>query len=216
MKRLHGFLVVLSCSAVLLGIVTIGAAATSHSQETSPITAAENKDLSALRQLLQDDQVSHILNEQSPTTLEDLDTSQLEALFNALGDEENYSLEESEQAGAIQAKIAAILNLRTQDLPPETTPVTLERLLRTTEDRIATCQVLLSLPPMDPAELDQDAAIQTQEEANQNIQAQLNRLLSFQERLQQEATEENAYDLWCVLWDDILQEPQPTLSVPEA
>ncbi len=87
---------------------------------------------------------------------------------------------------------------------------------RTTEDRIATCRVLLSLPPMDPAELDQDAAIQTQEEANQKIQAQLDRLLSFQERLQQEATEENAYDLWCVLWDDILQEPQPTLAAPEA
>ena len=64
--------------------------------------------------------------------MEDLDTSQLEALFNALGDEESYSLEESEHAGAIQAKIAAILNLRTQDLPPETTPVTLDRLLRTT------------------------------------------------------------------------------------
>ena len=31
-----------------------------------------------------------------------------------------------------------------------------------------------------------------------------------------EATEENAYDLWCVLWDDILQEPQPTLTAPEA
>ena len=69
---------------------------------------------------------------------------------------------------------------------------------------------------MDPAELDQDAAIQTQEEANQKIQAQLDRLLSFQDRLQQEATEENAYDLWCVLWDDILQEPQPTLTAPEA
>ncbi len=69
---------------------------------------------------------------------------------------------------------------------------------------------------MDPAELDQDAAIQTQEEANQKIQAQLDRLLSFQDRLQQEATEENAYDLWCVLWDDILQEPQPALSAPEA
>ena len=148
--------------------------------------------------------------------MEDLDTSQLEALFNALGDEESYSLEESEQAGAIQAKIAAILNLRTQDLPPETTPVTLERLLCTTEDRIATCRVLLSLPPMDPAELDQDAAIQTQEEANQKIQAQLNRLLPFQDRIQQEATEENAYDLWCVLWDDILQEPRPTLAAPEA
>ena len=69
---------------------------------------------------------------------------------------------------------------------------------------------------MDPAELDQDAAIQTQEEANQKIQAQLNRLLPFQDRIQQEATEENAYDLWCVLWDDILQEPRPTLAAPEA
>ncbi len=147
--------------------------------------------------------------------MEDLDTSQLEALFNALGDEELLPGGVRASRGH-QAKIAAILNLRTQDLPPETTPVTLDRLLRTTEDRIATCRVLLSLPPMDPAELDQDAAIQTQEEANQKIQAQLDRLLSFQDRIQQEATEENAYDLWCVLWDDILQEPQPTLTAPEA
>ena len=38
----------------------------------------------------------------------------------------------------------------------------------------------------------EDAAIQTQEEANQKIQAQLDRLLSFHDRIQQEATEENA------------------------
>ena len=206
----------LLCLAILLGAVALGAAAhTSTSASSSRLSQAAD-DVHTLHQLLGSAQVDAILSGQQPAALEDLDTSQLEALFNALGDEESYSLEESEQAGAIQAKIAAILNLRTQDLPPETTPVTLERLLRTTEDRIATCQVLLSLPPMDPAELDQDAAIQTQEEANQKIQAQLDRLLSFQDRLQQEATEENAYDLWCVLWDDILQEPQPTLAAPEA
>ncbi len=206
----------LLCLAILLGSVALGAAAhTSTSASSSRLSQAAD-DVHTLHQLLGSAQVDAILSGQQPTALEDLDTSQLEALFNALGDEESYSLEESEQAGAIQAKIAAILNLRTQDLPPETTPVTLERLLRTTEDRIATCRVLLSLPPMDPAELDQDAAIQTQEEANQKIQAQLDRLLSFHDRIQQEATEENAYDLWCVLWDDILQEPQPTLTAPEA
>lgn len=206
----------LLCLAILLGAVALGAAAhTSTSASSSRLSQAAD-DVHTLHQLLGSAQVDAILSGQQPTALEDLDTSQLEALFNALGDEESYSLEESEQAGTIQAKIAAILNLRTQDLPPETTPVTLDRLLRTTEDRIATCQVLLSLPPMDPAELDQDAAIQTQEEANQKIQAQLDRLLSFQDRIQQEATEENAYDLWCVLWDDILQEPQPTLTAPEA
>lgn len=206
----------LLCLAILLGAVALGAAAhTSTSASSSRLSQAAD-DVHTLHQLLGSAQVDAILSGQQPTALEDLDTSQLEALFNALGDEESYSLEESEQAGAIQAKIAAILNLRTQDLPSETTPVTLDRLLRTTEDRIATCRVLLSLPPMDPAEPDQDAAIQTQEEANQKIQAQLDRLLSFQERLQQEATEENAYDLWCVLWDDILQEPQPTLAAPEA
>ena len=206
----------LLCLAILLGAVALGAAAhTSTSASSSRLSQAAD-DVHTLHQLLGSAQVDAILSGQQPTALEDLDTSQLEALFNALGDEESYSLEESEQAGAIQAKIAAILNLRTQDLPSETTPVTLDRLLRTTEDRIATGGVLLSLPPMDPAELDQDAAIQTQEEANQKIQAQLDRLLSFQERLQQEATEENAYDLWCVLWDDILQEPQPTLAAPEA
>ena len=206
----------LLCLAILLGAVALGAAAhTSTSASSSRLSQAAD-DVHTLHQLLGSAQVDTILSGQQPTALEDLDTSQLEALFNALGDEESYSLEESEQAGAIQAKIAAILNLRTQDLPPETTPVTLERLLRTTEDRLATCRVLLSLPPMDPAELPQDAAIQTQEEANQKIQAQLDRLLSFQDRIQQEATEENAYDLWCVLWDDILQEPQPTLAAPEA
>mgnify|MGYP000465641092 FL=1 len=206
----------LLCLAILLGSVALGAAAHAPASVPSSRPSQAADAVHTLHQLLGSAQVDAILSGQQPTALEDLDTSQLEALFNALGDEESYSLEESEQAGAIQAKIAAILNLRTQDLPPETTPVTLERLLRTTEDRIATCQVLLSLPPMDPAELDQDAAIQTQEEANQKIQAQLDRLLSFQERLQQEATEENAYDLWCVLWDDILQEPQPTLAAPEA
>ena len=206
----------LLCLAILLGAVALGAAAhTSTSASSSRLSQAAD-DVHTLHQLLGSARVDAILSGQQPTALEDLDTSQLEALFNALGDEESYSLEESEQAGAIQAKIAAILNLRTQDLPPETSPVTLDRLLRTTEDRISTCRVLLSLPPMDPAELDQDAAIQTQEEANQKIQAQLDRLLSFQERIQQEATEENAYDLWCVLWDDILQEPQPTLAAPEA
>ena len=202
----------LICLAILLGAVALGAAAHTSTSASSRLSQAAD-DVHTLHQLLGSARVDAFLSGQQPTALEDLDTSQLEALFNALGDEESYSLEESEQAGAIQAKIAAILNLRTQDLPPETTPVTLERLLRTTEDRIATCRVLLSLPPMDPAELDQDAAIQTQEEANQKIQA---RLLSFQERIQQEATEENAYDLWCVLWDDILQEPQPTLAAPEA
>ena len=206
----------LLCLAILLGSVALGAAAHAPASVPSSRPSQAADAVHTLHQLLGSAQVDAILSGQQPTALEDLDTSQLEALFNALGDEESYSLEESEQAGAIQAKIAAILNLRTQDLPPETTPVTLDRLLRTTEDRIATCQVLLSLPPMDPAELDQDAAIQTQEEANQKIQAQLDRLLSFQERLQQEATEENAYDLWCVLWDDILQEPQPTLTAPEA
>lgn len=206
----------LLCLAILLGSVALGAAAHAPASVPSSRPSQAADAVHTLHQLLGSAQVDAILSGQQPTALEDLDTSQLEALFNALGDEESYSLEESEQAGAIQAKIAAILNLRTQDLPPETTPVTLDRLLRTTEDRIATCQVLLSLPPMDPAELDQDAAIQTQEEANQEIQAQLDRLLSFQERLQQEATEENAYDLWCVLWDDILQEPQPTLAAPEA
>ena len=206
----------LLCLAILLGSVALGAAAHAPASVPSSRPSQAADAVHTLHQLLGSAQVDAILSGQQPTALEDLDTSQLEALFNALGDEESYSLEESEQAGAIQAKIAAILNLRTQDLPPETTPVTLERLLRTTEDRIATCQVLLSLPPMDPAELDQDAAIQTQEEANQKIQAQLDRLLSFQERLQQEATEENAYDLWCVLWDDILQAPQPTLAAPEA
>lgn len=206
----------LLCLAILLGSVALGAAAHAPASVPSSRPSQAADAVHTLHQLLGSAQVDAILSGQQPTALEDLDTSQLEALFNALGDEESYSLEESEQAGAIQAKIAAILNLRTQDLPPETTPVTLERLLRTTEDRIATYQVLLSLPPMDPAELDQDAAIQTQEEANQKIQAQLDRLLSFQERLQQEATEENAYDLWCVLWDDILQEPQPTLAAPEA
>lgn len=206
----------LLCLAILLGAVALGAAAhTSTSASSSRLSQAAD-DVHTLHQLLGSAQVDAILSGQQPAALEDLDTSQLEALFNALGDEESYSLEESEQAGAIQAKIAAILNLRTQDLPSETTPVTLDRLLRTTEDRIATCRVLLSLPPMDPAELDQDAAIQTQEEANQKIQARLDRLLSFHDRLQQEATEENAYDLWCVLWDDILQEPQPTLTAPEA
>lgn len=205
----------LLCLAILLGAVALGAAAhTSTSASSSRLSQAAD-DVHTLHQLLGSAQVDAILSGQQPAALEDLDTSQLEALFNALGDEESYSLEESEQAGAIQAKIAAILNLRTQDLPPETTPVTLDRLLRTTEDRISTCRVLLSLPPMAPAELDQDAAIQTQEEANQKIQAQLDRLLSFQDRIQQEATEENAYDLWCVLWDDILQEPQPALAVPE-
>ena len=174
----------LLCLAILLGAVALGAAAhTSTSASSSRLSQAAD-DVHTLHQLLGSAQVDAILSGQQPTALEDLDTSQLEALFNALGDEESYSLEESEQAGAIQAKIAAILNLRTQDLPSETTPVTLDRLLRTTEDRIATCQ--------------------------------LDRLLSFQERLQQEATEENAYDLWCVLWDDILQEPQPTLAAPEA
>lgn len=206
----------LLCLAILLGSVALGAAAHAPASVPSSRPSQAADAVHTLHQLLGSAQVDAILSGQQPTALEDLDTSQLEALFNALGDEESYSLEESEQAGAIQAKIAAILNLRTQDLPPETTPVTLERLLRTTEDRIATCQVLLSLPPMDPAELDQDAAIQTQEEANQKIQAQLDRLLSFQDRIQQEATEENAYDLWCVLWDDILQEPQPTLTAPEA
>lgn len=206
----------LLCLAILLGSVALGAAAHAPASVPSSRPSQAADAVHTLHQLLGSAQVDAILSGQQPTALEDLDTSQLEALFNALGDEESYSLEESEQAGAIQAKIAAILNLRTQDLPPETTPVTLERLLRTTEDRIATCQVLLSLPPMDPAELDQDAAIQTQEEANQKIQAQLDRLLSFQDRIQQEATEENAYDLWCVLWDDILQEPQPTLAAPEA
>lgn len=206
----------LLCLAILLGAVALGAAAhTSTSASSSRLSQAAD-DVHTLHQLLGSAQVDTILSGQQPAALEDLDTSQLEALFNALGDEESYSLEESEQAGAIQAKIAAILNLRTQDLPPETTPVTLDRLLRTTEDRISTCRVLLSLPPMDPAELDQDAAIQTQEEANQKIQAQLNRLLPFQDRIQREATEENAYDLWCVLWDDILQEPRPTLAAPEA
>ena len=206
----------LLCLAILLGSVALGAAAHAPASVPSSRPSQAADAVHTLHQLLGSAQVDAILSGQQPTALEDLDTSQLEALFNALGDEESYSLEESEQAGAIQAKIAAILNLRTQDLPPETTPVTLDRLLRTTEDRIATCQVLLSLPPMDPAELDQDAAIQTQEEANQKIQAQLDRLLSFQDRIQQEATEENAYDLWCVLWDDILQEPQPTLTAPEA
>lgn len=206
----------LLCLAILLGSVALGAAAHAPASVPSSRPSQAADAVHTLHQLLGSAQVDAILSGQQPTALEDLDTSQLEALFNALGDEESYSLEESKQAGAIQAKIAAILNLRTQDLPPETTPVTLERLLRTTEDRIATCRVLLSLPPMAPAELDQDAAIQTQEEANQKIQAQLDRLLSFQERLQQEATEENAYDLWCVLWDDILQEPQPTLTAPEA
>ena len=206
----------LLCLAILLGAVALGAAAhTSTSASSSRLSQAAD-DVHTLHQLLGSAQVDTMLSGQQPAALEDLDTSQLEALFNALGDEESYSLEESEQAGAIQAKIAAILNLRTQDLPPETTPVTLDRLLRTTEDRISTCRVLLPLPPMYPAELDQDAAIQTQEEANQKIQAQLDRLLSFQDRLQQEATEENAYDLWCVLWDDILQEPQPALAAPEA
>ena len=206
----------LLCLAILLGSVALGAAAHAPASVPSSRPSQAADAVHTLHQLLGSAQVDAILSGQQPTALEDLDTSQLEALFNALGDEESYSLEESEQAGAIQAKIAAILNLRTQDLPPETTPVTLERLLCTTEDRIATCQVLLSLPPMDPAELDQDAAIQTQEEANQKIQAQPDRLLSFQDRIQQEATEENAYDLWCVLWDDILQEPQPTLTAPEA
>ena len=158
----------LLCLAILLGAVALGAAAhTSTSASSSRLSQAAD-DVHTLHQLLGSAQVDAILSGQQPTALEDLDTSQLEALFNALGDEESYSLEESEQAGAIQAKIAAILNLRTQDLPSETTPVTLDR------------------------------------------------LLSFQERLQQEATEENAYDLWCVLWDDILQEPQPTLAAPEA
>ena len=206
----------LLCLAILLGSVALGAAAHAPASVPSSRPSQAADAVHTLHQRLGSARVDTILSGQQPTALEDLDTSQLEALFNALGDEESYSLEESEQAGAIQAKIAAILNLRTQDLPPETTPVTLDRLLRTTEDRIATCQVLLSLPPMDPAELDQDAAIQTQEEANQKIQAQLDRLLSFQDRIQQEATEENAYDLWCVLWDDILQEPQPTLAAPEA
>ena len=206
----------LLCLAILLGSVALGAAAHAPASVPSSRPSQAADDVHTLHQLLGSAQVDTILSGQQPAALEDLDTSQLEALFNALGDGESYSLEESEQAGAIQAKIAAILNLRTQDLPPETTPVTLDRLLRTTEDRISTCRVLLSLPPMDPAELDQDAAIQTQEEANQKIQAQLDRLLSFQDRLQQEATEENAYDLWCVLWDDILQEPQPALSAPEA
>ena len=202
--------------AILFGAVAVGAAAhTSTSASSSRLSQAAD-DVHTLHQLLGSARVDTMLSGQQPTALEDLDTSQLEALFNALGDEESYSLEESEQAGAIQAKIAAILNLRTQDLPAETRRVTLVRLLRTKVDRISTCRVLLSLPPMDPAELDQDAAIQTQEEANQKIQVQLDRLLSFQDRIQQEATEENAYDLWCVLWDDILQEPQPTLTAPEA
>ena len=139
----------LLCLAILLGAVALGAAAhTSTSASSSRLSQAAD-DVHTLHQLLGSAQVDAILSGQQPTALEDLDTSQLEALFNALGDEESYSLEESEQAGAIQAKIAAILNLRTQDLPPETTPVTLDRLLRTTEDRIATCRVLLSLPPMD-------------------------------------------------------------------
>ena len=119
----------LLCLAILLGAVALGALAhTSTSASSSRLSQAAD-DVHTLHQLLGSAQVDAILSGQRPTALEDLDTSQLEALFNALGDEESYSLEESEQAGAIQAKIAAILNLRTQDLPSETTPVTLDRLL---------------------------------------------------------------------------------------
>ena len=206
----------LLCLAILLGAVALGAAAhTSTSASSSRLSQAAD-DVHTLHQLLGSAQVDTMLSGQQPTALEDLDTSQLEALFNALGDEESYSLEESEQAGAIQAKIAAILNLRTQDLPPETTPVTLVRLSRTAELGTATCQVPLSSPHMAPAARTLSPPIQPQVGPNQKIQAQLDRLLSFHDRIQQEATEENAYDLWCVLWDDILQEPQPTLTAPEA
>ncbi len=112
----------LLCLAILLGAVALGAAAhTSTSASSSRLSQAAD-DVHTLHQLLGSARVDTILSGQQPAALEDLDTSQLEALFNALGDEESYSLEESEQAGAIQAKIAAILNLRTQDLPPETTP----------------------------------------------------------------------------------------------
>ena len=125
----------LLCLAILLGSVALGAAAHAPASVPSSRPSQAADAVHTLHQLLGSAQVDAILSGQQPTALEDLDTSQLEALFNALGDEESYSLEESEQAGAIQAKIAAILNLRTQDLPPETTPVTLERLHHGGPDR---------------------------------------------------------------------------------
>lgn len=87
------------------------------------------------------------------------------------------------------------------------TVVTRDYLISFVEDHIALCEITVSLPPVDEADLE-DGATMSQEECRQQHAALLSKLKPFFEEIQANATDENAFDYWEEYWE-IRGEPMP-------
>lgn len=87
------------------------------------------------------------------------------------------------------------------------TVVTRDYLISFVADHIALCEITVSLPPVDEADLE-DGATMSQEECRQQHAALLSKLKPFFEEIQANATDENAFNYWEEYWE-IRGEPMP-------
>lgn len=167
--------------------------------------------LQAIAQKIGSERMDEIVSGQTPETLDDLTIRQLNDLVSALAALPAKDVAESDAINALMDQVNKLLFIR---LPMDTTPVTPALLLQFVNERILTCEKLIAMDVIDPDSLDKDAATMTPVEVRAQCRALLEKLRPFCAAVQEKATQDNAYQYWCIYWDKILEQAQPARYVP--